>query len=182
MLAAFAPALAKPGDPARGSAVFERLCQTCHRVGDRGHAVGPDLTATQFAEPEALLSHILDPNRYVAPNHVQYVVGDKTGRVYTGLIASETASSLTLRRADGAEDTILRGQIDEMVSTGKSLMPDDFASQLTPAEASDLVAFLLKSAHLRPAAGRPARHRHPARADRAGGAETLRRRRRVRPT
>ena len=71
-LAAFAPALAKLGDPARGSAVFERLCQSCHRVGDRGHAVGPDLTATQFAEPEALLSHILDPNRYVAPNHVQH--------------------------------------------------------------------------------------------------------------
>ena len=51
-----APALARPGDPARGSAVFERLCQACHRVGDRGHAVGPDLTATQFAEPEVLLT------------------------------------------------------------------------------------------------------------------------------
>jgi len=85
---------------------------------------------------------------------VQYVVVDKTGRVYTGLIASETASSLTLRRADGAEETILRGQIDELASTGKSLMPEDFASRLTPTEASDLVAFLLKSRTTAPPAAR----------------------------
>jgi putative heme-binding domain-containing protein len=145
VLAAFAPALASPGDAARGSAVFEKLCSTCHRLGGRGHAVGPDLTATQFGEPEALLTHVLDPNRYVAPNYVQYVVSDKSGRVFTGLIASETASSLTLRRAEGAEDTILRNQVDELTSTGKSLMPDDLASRLSPRDAADLVAFLLQS-------------------------------------
>lgn len=151
-LAAFAPALTKPGDAARGRVVFEKLCLTCHRIGNSGHAVGPDLTATQFAEPEALLTHILDPNRYVAPNYVQYVVSDKGGRVYTGLIASETASSLTLRRAEGAEDTILRSQIDELAGTGKSLMPEDFASRLSHQEAADLVTFLLKSRTPKPQA------------------------------
>ncbi len=67
VLAAFAPALQRPGDAARGAAVFERHCATCHRLGERGHAVGPDLTATQFADPASLLTHVLDPNRYVAP-------------------------------------------------------------------------------------------------------------------
>ncbi|HLH27911.1 MAG TPA: c-type cytochrome [Acidimicrobiales bacterium] len=153
VLAAFAPALARPGDAARGAAVFDRLCATCHRLGTRGHAVGPDLTATQFADPTSLLTHILDPNRYVAPNYVQYIVSDKDGRVYTGLIASETAASLTLRRAEGVQDTILRSQIDELTSTGKSLMPEDIASRLTPAEAADLVAFLLDSRSGAPAAG-----------------------------
>jgi putative heme-binding domain-containing protein len=155
VLAAFAPALERPGDAARGVTVFDGHCATCHRVGERGHAVGPDLTATQFADPASLLTHILDPNRYVAPGHVQYVASDRSGRVYTGLIASETAASLTLRRADGAEDTILRSQLDELTSTGKSLMPEDFASRLTPSEAADLVAFLLKSRSTSPGAAAP---------------------------
>jgi putative membrane-bound dehydrogenase-like protein len=153
--AALAPALEKPGDASRGAAVFDKHCATCHRVGTRGHAVGPDLTATQFAEASALLTHVLDPNRYVAPNYVQYVVSDKRGRVYTGLIASETATSLTLRRAEGAEDTIFRSQVEELTSTGKSLMPEDFASRLTPSEAADLVAFLLKFRASEPAAAGP---------------------------
>ena len=108
-------------------------------------AVGTDLTATQFADPASLLTHVLDPNRYVAPNYVQYIVSDRSGRVYTGLVASETAASLTLRRAEGADDTLLRSQVDKLTSTGKSLMPEDFAFRLTPTEAADLVAFLLKS-------------------------------------
>jgi len=150
VVAAFAPALKRTGDAARGGQVFDRLCMSCHKVGDRGHAVGPDLTTTQFREPEPLLTHILDPNRYVAPGEVQYIVSDQTGRIFTGLIASETASSLTLRRADGAEDTILRSQIEALRSTGKSLMPEDLATRLSHQEAADLLAFLLQARSARP--------------------------------
>ena len=144
-LAAFAPALKLSGDTARGRQVFDRLCITCHRLGDRGSAVGPDLSSMQFGDAENLLTHVLDPNWYVAPNYVQYVVSDKNGRVFAGLIASETASSLTLRRAEGAEDTILRSQIEDLSSTGKSIMPEDFASRLTHQDAADLIAYLQKS-------------------------------------
>src|SRR5207248_7635355 len=66
-LAAFAPALKRTGDPARGAPVFDRLCMSCHRLGDRGHAVGPDLTATQFRDPEPLLPPTRDPTRPVRP-------------------------------------------------------------------------------------------------------------------
>jgi putative heme-binding domain-containing protein len=144
-LVTFAPALKLSGDAARGRQVFDKLCITCHRLDDRGSAVGPDLSSTQFGDAEALLTHILDPNRYVAPNYVQYIVSDKNGRLYAGLIASETASSLTLRRAEGAEDTILRSQIEDLSSTGKSIMPEDFASRLTHQDAADLISCLQKS-------------------------------------
>lgn len=142
------------GNADAGLKVFEANCQSCHRIEQRGHAVGPDLTATQFQEPEALLTHILEPNRYVAPNYVQYLVSDQSGRIFTGLIASETASSLTLRRTEGVEDTILRNQIEEMRSTGKSLMPDDVAARLTDAQLADLAAFLLRSRTAHPDAER----------------------------
>ena len=154
VLAAFAPALKLTGDARRGSEVFGKLCATCHRIGDRGHAVGPDLTATQFREPDALMTHILEPNRFIPPNFVQYLVSDRSGRVFTGLIASETPSSLTLRRAEGAEDTVLRSQIEELASTGKSLMPENLATKLTHKEMSDLLAYLLTAHRGTPESGR----------------------------
>jgi putative heme-binding domain-containing protein len=130
------------GNPRNGDTLFGRHCAACHRLGGRGHAVGPDLSATQFADATSLLSQVLDPNRFVRPNYVQYTLSDRSGRVYDGLIASETATSVTLRRAEGAEDTILRSQIDELASTGKSLMPEDVAAKLSTQDMADLAAYI----------------------------------------
>jgi putative heme-binding domain-containing protein len=93
-------------------------------------------------DPESLLTHILDPNLYVLPNYVQYVVTDKKGRTYTGLIASQTATSITLKRENDATDTILRSEIEEMTSTGRSLMPEGLEKSISKQEMADLLAFL----------------------------------------
>src|SRR5690606_33976130 len=42
------------GDPARGRPLFERICAQCHRAGDLGHAVGPDLTGVAHRSVEDL--------------------------------------------------------------------------------------------------------------------------------
>ena len=70
---------------------------------------------------------------------------DQNGRTYAGIIASETATSLTLRHGGGAQDTILRGQIAEMTSTGLSLMPEGLEKTISKPEMADLVAFLRAS-------------------------------------
>ncbi len=70
------------------------------------------------------------------------MVVDQDGRTYSGIIAAETATSLTLRRGDGAEDTILRTQVAEMTGTGLSLMPEGFEKTITKPEMADLIAFL----------------------------------------
>jgi putative heme-binding domain-containing protein len=64
------------------------------------------------------------------------------GRVYGGLIAAETASSLTLRRAEKAEDTILRSQIEKVQATTHSLMPDGLEAQLGRQDLADLIGYL----------------------------------------
>ena len=91
----------------------DRRARVCARARPDGFAVD--------AIPAALLSNILDPNASVLPKDVQYVVVDQNGRTYSGMIASQTATSLTLVRGEGAQDTILRGQVAEMASTGLSL-------------------------------------------------------------
>lgn len=136
--------LEQPGDPARGKAVFKKNCATCHRLENEGFQVGADLLAAlKTKTKDTLLIDILDPNREVDARYVNYLVLTKNGQTFSGVIASETASSLVLRRAELATDTILRADIDQIRSTAKSLMPEELEKQLTPAELADVIAYLL---------------------------------------
>ncbi len=146
IIAAFRPALKLKGDAKRGAAVFKKTCSVCHRLNDIGTEVGADLKAAlQNKTAEAILIDVLDPNREIDSRFIEYLVTTKSGRVVTGLIAAETGSSLTLRRAEKAEDTILRSQIDVIRATSKSLMPEGLEKQLTPQKLADLIQYLLES-------------------------------------
>jgi putative membrane-bound dehydrogenase-like protein len=142
VLSAYRPALSTPGDPTRGQAVFGRLCAACHKLGGLGYEIGPDLAALTDRSPEALLTAILDPNREVDARYVSYSVARKDGRVATGMIAAETASAVTLKREQGQTDQILREEIDELASAGRSLMPEGLENDLKPADLADLIAYL----------------------------------------
>ncbi len=87
---------------------------------------------------------IVDPNREVSPEFLEYTIALDDGRIVAGLIAAETPVSLTLRARDGAEQTILRRNIAEIRNTGKSLMPEGLEKSVTPAQMADLIAYLLK--------------------------------------
>ena len=130
------------GDPRRGVAVFDRVCKGCHKVDERGYALGPDLTGSASADASALLANVLDPNAQVLPNYIQYTVVDQDGRTASGMIAAENATGLTLRRAEGVEETILRSRIAEMTSTGQSLMPEGLEKSISKIEMADLIAYL----------------------------------------
>ncbi len=136
-------ALRLKGDADRGKKVFEENCVTCHKVGSRGHEVGPNLATIQNRTPEALMIQILDPNREVLANYTQYAVLLESGRVVSGLIASESPNSLTIRRAEGVEETVLRQNIEQIVGTGKSLMPEGLEQKIDQQQMRDLLEFLL---------------------------------------
>jgi putative heme-binding domain-containing protein len=136
-------ALKLAGDPAKGKVYFEKTCATCHRVGSVGHEVGPSLAAMRNRGAEAVLTNVIDPNREVNPQFVQYLVATRDGRVLTGLLAAETATSVTLRRAEGQSDTVLRSDIKQMRSTGLSMMPEGLEAQLDVQAMADLLAFLM---------------------------------------
>src|SRR5262249_33090509 len=63
----FRPALDLRGDFQRGKPLFQQRCQSCHRLGKDGFAVGPDLLGARSGGKEKLLTNILDPNREVPP-------------------------------------------------------------------------------------------------------------------
>jgi putative heme-binding domain-containing protein len=142
VLDAYKPALALRGNSAAGAAVFKRVCATCHKMGNEGIEVGPDLATLTDRSPEALLAAILDPNRAFEAKYALFNVALKDGRVLNGMIASETSVSLTLRRQEGKEDVLFRIDIDELAASGQSLMPEGLEKDLKPQELADLLSFL----------------------------------------
>jgi putative heme-binding domain-containing protein len=104
--------------------------------------VGPNLAALNEKNSETLLIAILDPNRAFESRYTNFSVATNDGRVLSGMIATETASAVTLRRQDGKEDVLLRSEIDEMTSSGQSLMPEGLEKDLSPRDVADLVALL----------------------------------------
>ncbi len=143
VLAKYQDALSMKGDAARGKKVFETACATCHRIGDLGKDVGPNLASIRQWNPEQVLINILDPNREVAPNFLSYTVETKDGRTMDGIIAEESAASLTLKRAEGVIETVLRRDIAQLSSSGLSLMPEGLENTVTVEQMADLIAFLL---------------------------------------
>lgn len=142
VVAAYRPALDRAGDVGRGQEQFTRVCSQCHKVGDVGHALGPSLAAFKSRGREAVMLNVLDPNREVNPLYVNYIAQLADGRSLTGMIVDETATSVTLRRGAGATDTVPRADLEELVSTGQSIMPEGLEKQLDHQAMADLLAFL----------------------------------------
>jgi len=140
---AYRPSLGSGGDAEKGKVVFTKNCSTCHRIGDIGRNTGPNLVAMQARGPEAILLGILDPNREVQPQYVAHVAITGDGRVATGVIVAESETSVTLRSAEGVEETIARSDIEELQSTKRSLMPEGFERQIDQRGMADLLAWLM---------------------------------------
>ena len=142
VMARYQAAIEKKGDTLRGRVVFEKNCVTCHRVANIGVNVGPDIGDTRDKTPAYLLTNILDPNRAVDANYFGYTLVTKQGRIVTGLVQSETASSITIRLPEGKEETVLRADVEELKSSGQSLMPVGVEKAITVEQMADLIAFL----------------------------------------
>jgi putative heme-binding domain-containing protein len=91
---------------------------------------------------EELLAHILDPSRDVEGNYHSYSVVLADGRVLTGMLAGESATSIELIDAEAKRRQILREDIDALTRSGKSVMPDGFEKLVTREEFADLLEFL----------------------------------------
>jgi putative heme-binding domain-containing protein len=130
------------GDATRGKSLFQKKCASCHRLGGEGHAVGPDLAALSNRSPDALLVALLDPNRAVEDKFRAYQALTIDGRQLVGIVESETASAVTLLAQEGKRETVLRADIEQLQSTGKSLMPEGLENDLSPQDLADVIALV----------------------------------------
>ena len=137
--------LSLAGDVDNGRVLFRKHCSTCHKVEGVGHEIGPSLASIKTRGAETILVNVLDPNREVNPQYLNYVVLTEDGRAMTGMISAESATSVTLQRAEGATDTVLRVDIDRLKSTGLSIMPEGLEENLSPQGLADVIAYLMQT-------------------------------------
>ena len=144
IVAKFAPIAERDGDPVAGKAVFEGTCMLCHTLEGKGGKVGPDLTGIG-AKPKADLLHkILDPNSSVEGTYKQWIVRTKSGDVIAGRITAENRESLELIDSTAKIHEVQRDDIDRLVPTPKTLMPEGL-EQLGEQKLTDLLSYLATS-------------------------------------
>jgi len=141
-LADYQPVLKMAGDAKRGQAIFEKNCSACHRIAGIGVNVTPDISDSRTKKLDQLLGDILQPNRAIDNNYLGYVVRLQDGTIATGILTTETATSITLKQQGGKEAVIARSEIDELRSSGQSLMPEGLERTIPPPDMADLLSFI----------------------------------------
>jgi putative heme-binding domain-containing protein len=130
------------GDAARGRALYQKSCLHCHQAGAEGHEAGPPLASFRSRTPEQLLVDLIDPNREVKPEYVNYRVLTRDGRLLDGLLAGQDSESVILKRGFGETDTVPRREIEKFESSGLSLMPEGLEQGIDLQQMADLLAFI----------------------------------------
>jgi quinoprotein glucose dehydrogenase len=137
----------KQGDPIRGRKLYLNnravACISCHRLEGIGGNVGPDLTRVwDTLSLEKVLESMLDPSKEIKEGYQSFVATTKNGLTVNGLKISQNAKELILKDATGKEVRISAAELDDVVASKQSLMPDDVVRHLSFNEFIDLVAFL----------------------------------------
>jgi putative heme-binding domain-containing protein len=138
----FRASLDVPGDVLRGQGVFDQICASCHEVKGRGFNVGPSLASITGKPNEALLLDLLNPSDKVDPEFRSYTVETHSGETFSGVLAVDSPTSVTLREAQNLEHVILRRDILDLRSSELSLMPSNLGDLLSPQDLADLISFL----------------------------------------
>jgi uncharacterized repeat protein (TIGR03806 family) len=139
--------LALRGDTARGRLIFTAnaaaQCKTCHKAGDVGENVGPDLTkiGTKYNKL-TLLEQILDPSKTIEPQYTTFLLETKDGRVLNGLVLERSKDAVVLKDAQGKTIKTPSADVDRLVPQPRSLMPDLLLRDLTAQQVADLLEFL----------------------------------------
>jgi putative membrane-bound dehydrogenase-like protein len=120
---------------------FEKLCMACHKLGELGQQLGPELTGAGKHGVRYYLENIIDPDAVVGTDFELTTVETKNDEVISGLLVNETASALTLRTTVG-ESVVAKADIRERTKSQKSLMPEGLLEALPDREQIELLKFL----------------------------------------
>ena len=142
VLQSLLPLCEEKGDVKVGKAMFLKHCSKCHMHGTEGKTIGPNMTGMAVHPKHELLMHMIDPSRSVEGNFRIYTVVKTDGLVINGMMSGESRTAITLLDAEAKEHQIAREDVEQLVRSRKSLMPEGFEKQMTPEELASLLEFL----------------------------------------
>jgi putative heme-binding domain-containing protein len=138
------------GDASRGRELFANAaglqCRNCHRIGELGRAFGADLNDVgKRYQRRELLESLIDPSRKIDPKYMTYVLVNRDGKIFTGLLLEKTDQEVVLNVLNDGKPEPVRipaAEVEELVPQSKSLMPDRQLRDLTAQQAADLLEYL----------------------------------------
>jgi len=134
------------GVPARGQALFasgKGTCIACHKIGELGRAIGPDLSKIGAIRTERdLAESIVFPSSTLARDYEAHLFETSDGQTALGVVRSHTAEGLLIVDISGQEKTLLHAQIVSDTVLTESLMPMGLDATLSRPELADLIAWL----------------------------------------
>nr|MCU0702880.1 c-type cytochrome [Fimbriiglobus sp.] len=138
----------KKGNAENGKALLaksltgEAQCLKCHMVKGTGGSIGPDLSMIGLkASKENLYDSLLTPSKAIADQYLSWRIDSEDGQSITGLLVSETETSLTVRDANGKDYTFSVKDVRKKKDP-KSIMPDDVIKAFSEDELIDVVEYL----------------------------------------
>ncbi|HTN75319.1 MAG TPA: c-type cytochrome [Pirellulaceae bacterium] len=129
------------GNLSAGRKVFQRTCQQCHLLYGEGAKIGPDLTGSNRANLEYVLTNVIDPSSAIAKEYKMNVIITTDGRVLTGMILEKSGERITLQTVN-ERVVLVQDDIDEQQESPLSMMPEGQFDQLSSEQIRDLVAYL----------------------------------------
>jgi putative heme-binding domain-containing protein len=140
------PQIAHGRNFARGKEAFEAVqCLLCHRFGNDGGAVGPDITAvsSRFTLRD-ILESIIEPSKVISEQYATTEFMMKNGDLVTGRLMSETDDKVIIRPNPLSTDTqdLKKADIKSRDLSKTSPMPPGLVNILTKDEILDLIAYL----------------------------------------
>jgi putative heme-binding domain-containing protein len=141
-------------DRSAGRAVFQRHCASCHTLWDAGGRIGPELTGSQRANPEYLLSEMLDPNAVVGREYQVTVFKTADERIINGIVRAETDKAVTIQTPTELI-TLPAEEIAARQKSALSMMPEGLPAKMTEKELRDLIAYMAGREQVPAKAGGP---------------------------
>ena len=140
---AAAPAPLPPGDAVRGKALYaSNGCADCHRIGDNGSHLGPDLTDIGGRrDPNRLKQALVAPDDEVLPENRFVKAVTRSGEAVSGRILNQDAISVQLINAKDQLKSYLKANLKEFALVDKGMMPS-VQGKLTDQQINDLVNYL----------------------------------------
>jgi putative heme-binding domain-containing protein len=131
-------------DAGAGHQHFLTLCAQCHRLGDDGARLGPELTGAGKNGIRYFLENIIDPNAVIGADFQMTTIETKKGDVLSGLIVNETQGAVTIRTTVG-ESIVAKAEIAQRTMSEKSLMPEGLLESIKDREQIELLKFLTEN-------------------------------------
>lgn len=133
----------RAGNAERGAKIFEKgQCIKCHRFGKMGEGLGPDLTTVRKRfQRKQIIESLFYPSAVISDQYQSMSIITVDGLTMTGL-AVEQGNAYVVLTTDGKKTTVKKQDIEEMIPSKTSGMPEGLLDELTLEEIADLFAYL----------------------------------------